>query len=157
MFSFGSSAVWVGMVLTVLLIWAVYLALRTRQVLREASEVHAARRAQNDPIATASLDVFRRAYWRARGPRAVLSAFLATLLALALTPLIAEGLSSLWRLVWNLSDRPQDLEEGLFLWQVFIALGVALVWAGIVGLTLRYHHRKPTLSLEQELRKETAL
>ena len=151
---FFSPVFWVTLAMLLLAGWGVLLALGARDIRAMGPRVYAARLSQNDLPPGLDEAGFIRAWWRAKAPRRALHAYVATLIGFALTPLTAIFLDWLWRAVWNLSNRPADLEEGHMLWFFYLALGVAASWIGLVALAVRLYYANPALSLEREIERE---
>jgi len=127
-------------------------------VLKDAGEAWAthveARGASGDSEGVVSEDVFRRAYYRAYGPRGSMHAIIGLAAAAAVTypALLALGLA--WRLVWELNGSPIIYSEGLLPWQFYLFFTIIAIWVLIANVVARRYHRNRPRGFKVELARE---
>jgi hypothetical protein len=130
------------------------LAWRVARIRAEAAEAWAARETGDPALAGLDEAAFRRAYFRAHGPRGALHLAAGVVAAAALTVPALLALDAAWRLFWTLSDKPALYEPGLLIWQFYLFFGLIACWVGVAALAMRRYHANPVRNLPHALARE---
>lgn len=137
--------------------WGALIAFQHIRTKQDAIDVFNARSEIEPEIAAMGQDAFQRAYIRTKNPRPAIYAFLATITALITLPFIFELATRLFNMIWNISGRPADLDEGFAPWLFAISVMMILGLIAIGGVYAHFYHRNRPQSLDVELRKEMEL
>ena len=99
---------------------------------------------------------FKRAYFRAYGPRGALHFYAGAGIALVLTfPALAIA-GEVWELFWRLSGEPRAYAPNSLIWQFFLFFTAPAFWAVITHAALRRYHRNRPRELRKEIAREKA-
>ncbi|MGD2133521.1 MAG: hypothetical protein PVI23_12070 [Maricaulaceae bacterium] len=111
---------------------------------------------EDRPESVAGLDeaAFRRAYYRAYGPRGGVHAFVAILGAALVTWPALTLLGAAWRFAWRLADQPIMWDPGRLIWMFYLFFGLIACWILVAVATARHYHRNRPLDLPHELARE---
>ncbi len=125
---------------------------RVWEALRDADSEWAWRREQGDAHALSlSQAQFRRAYFRAHGPRGQLYALgVGVACAIVATPALVL-LAAVWRVGWIAGGRARDFGEGTLIWMFFMFFGLIAVWTGVSALAARRFHSRRPADLDEEI------
>ena len=97
---------------------------------------------------------FRRAYYRAYGPRGSVHALAALAVAAALTAPALLALGGLWRLGWDLAGQPPMYDPGTLIWMFFLFFGLIAAWTSVAAIAMQRYHRNRPRELAFELARE---
>ncbi len=109
-----------------------------------------------DAIDTGGLDeaAFKRAYFRAHGPRGALHVYAGVVLAAVLTGPALAILGQIWALFWRLAGEPRAYAPGNLIWQFFLYFSLIAFWVVVAHAVVRRYHRSRPRGLRVEIVRE---
>lgn len=137
--------------LLLLITWAAFIVYRFATVKSDAYDIFEARKEDAD-IASLGRENFVSIYRRTHNPLFHIYTLCGLVFVVLAFPVIYYVAASFWSFVWNISGRPEDLQEGFLPWLLYIAFMSLVGIAGIAALMTRLYYIKRPKTFEIELK-----